>query len=183
MPKIQPYWAMPAFLEDMSQGINFAEMPHDDYLTYRVGMLSGEFNRSISKYYSRHFGLTLAEGRVMARLGNAGPLSYGEICENLLLDGAQISRAAASLVERGYIQKGNDPKDARRAIFEVTEDGRAIADEVIRIGRLRQKFLLEKLSATERKTLFRALSKLMGVMNDLSAEGVLLGEAAQKEHA
>ncbi|NIZ08018.1 MarR family winged helix-turn-helix transcriptional regulator [Pseudooceanicola sp. HF7] len=181
MPKSQPYWPLPAFLEDPSQGLAQSEMPHEDYLTYRIGMLSGEFNRNISKYFSRHFGLTLAEGRVLARLGNAGPLSYGEICEKLLLDGAQISRAAAALVDRGYIRKGNDPKDARRAIFEVTEEGHAVAEEVIRIGVARQKFLLDKLSATERKTLYRSLSKLMGVMAELNAEGILLGEAATQE--
>ena len=181
MPKSQPYWPMPAFLEDAKLGLNDSEMPHEDYLTYRIGMLSGEFNRNISKYFSRHFSLTLAEGRVLARLGNTGAQSYGEICEQLLLDGAQISRAAAALVERGYIRKGNDPKDARRAIFDLTEDGQVVADEVIRIGKARQTFLLEKLSANERKTLYRSLSKLMGVMAELNAEGVLLGEAATRE--
>ncbi|WP_196222758.1 MarR family winged helix-turn-helix transcriptional regulator [Pseudooceanicola algae] len=181
MPKSQPYWSTPAFLEGVPAGDDYAEMPHEDYLTYRIGMLSGEFNRNISKYFSRHFGLTLAEGRVLARLGNSGPASYGEICEKLLLDGAQISRAAAALAERGYIRKGNDPKDARRAIFEVTEEGRSVAEEVIRIGQARQKFLLQKLSATERKTLYRSLSKLMGVMAELNAEGILLGEAAARE--
>ncbi|KAA2313885.1 MarR family transcriptional regulator [Pseudooceanicola sediminis] len=180
-PKSQPYWQMPAFLDDTTAEASYDEMPHEDYLTYRIGMLSGEFNRNISKYFSRHFGLTLAEGRVLARLVNSGPQSYGEICETLLLDGAQISRAAAALADRGYICKGDDPKDARRAIFELTEEGQEVGREVIRVGRARQKFLLQKLSATERRTLYRTLSKLMGVMADLNAEGILLGEAATQE--
>ncbi len=181
MPKSQPYWQMPAFLDDKSALNGYQDMEHEDYLTYRIGMLSGEFNRNISKYFSRHFGLTLAEGRVLARLVNSGPLSYGEICEKLLLDGAQISRAAAALAERGYIHKDNDPKDARRAIFELTDEGKKVGAEVIRVGIARQRFLLEKLTAAERRTLFRTLSKLMGVMNDLNVEGRLLGEAALEE--
>ncbi|MXN17131.1 MarR family transcriptional regulator [Pseudooceanicola sp. GBMRC 2024] len=153
-------------------------MSHEDYLTYRIAMLAGEFNRNITRYFARYYELTFAEGRVLARLVNSGPLSYGEICEKLLLDGAQISRAAAALVDRGFLRKGTDPKDARRAIFELTEEGRRIGEEVLHVGRARQKFLLEKLTAGERKTMYKALSKLMTVMTDLNAEGVLLGEAA-----
>ncbi|MGI3166843.1 MarR family winged helix-turn-helix transcriptional regulator [Pseudooceanicola sp. 200-1SW] len=177
MPKSQPYWQMPAFLEDTG-GPNYTMMDHEDYLTYRIGMLSGEFNRNISKYNARHFDLTLAEGRVLTRLVDSEPLSYGEICEKLLLDGAQISRAAASLVERGYMQKATDPKDARRAIFELTEAGEEAGRAVLKVGRARQKYLLEKLTAAERRTLYRSLSKLMGVMAELNAAGTLLGEAA-----
>ncbi|MBY5972086.1 MarR family transcriptional regulator [Ferrimonas balearica] len=177
MPKSQPYWQMPAFLEDTG-GPDYTMMDHEDYLTYRIGMLSGEFNRNISKYNARHFDLTLAEGRVLTRLVDSEPLSYGEICEKLLLDGAQISRAAASLVERGYMRKATDPKDARRAIFELTESGEEVGRSVLKVGRARQKFLLEKLTAAERRTLYRSLSKLMGVMADLNASGTLLGEAA-----
>ena len=180
MPKSQPYWQMPTFLEDAGQP-DYTAMDHEEYLTYRIGMLSGEFNRNISKYNSRHFDLTLAEGRVLTRLVDSEPLSYGEICEKLLLDGAQISRAAASLVERGYMRKATDPKDARRAIFELTEEGEKVGRRVLFVGRARQQFLLEKLTAAERRSLYRALSKLMGVMADLNASGQLLGEAATAE--
>lgn len=169
------YWPMPKCLEGDPAVPDCSAMEVEEYLTYRFAVLSHELGRNISRYFTQQLGLSLAETRVLTRLQERGPLSYGGLCELLHVDGALISRSAASLVERGLITKTTDPKDARRAIFALTEEGREVALKILDIGRRRQKALLDRLTPGERRVALEVISKLMSYATELNATGRFLG--------
>lgn len=62
-----------------------------------------------------------------------GPTRATELADMLHLDPSVVSRQLASLAARGLVAKTRELDDRRAHLVEITEDGRALTDEVERI--------------------------------------------------
>ncbi|MGV9411918.1 MarR family winged helix-turn-helix transcriptional regulator [Nocardia sp. NPDC003693] len=67
---------------------------------------------------------------ILFQLIHHGPMRSGALAEALFSDASTISRQAANLVKRGFLERRADNTDGRVSVLAVTETGRAVAAEI-----------------------------------------------------
>lgn len=84
--------------------------------------------------------------RILALLDESGPLGVTALADADRSSQPTVSGAVRQLVEEGWVAKGADPTDARRALVELTpkgrqrllearrDNGRAVAERLARTG-------------------------------------------------
>ena len=136
------------------------EFALERFVPYRLSVLSNSVSRSIARLYADRFGLTIPEWRVMAVLGRFGPQSANGVSQRTAMDKVRVSRAVSRLVGRNLASRRLDPRDRRRAVLQLTPEGRAMHDEIVPLARSREAELLDCLSPDERVHLDRIIETL-----------------------
>jgi DNA-binding MarR family transcriptional regulator len=105
------------------------------FLPYRLSVLANRLSREFARRYQDEFGLSIPEWRVIAVLGAFAPLSSNEIGDKTEMDKAKVSRAVATLLKSGRIERAAHPTDQRLIQLTLSWQGRKIYDAVAqRIG-------------------------------------------------
>ena len=142
-----------------------------DFLPYRITLLAKLLDRWNTRLLQASSGLSVAEWRALAQLAHASPASVRQLAEQAWVDRAEVSRAAASLERRGYVERRDNPRDRRSPLLYCTERGRAL---VRRVSPIRQEFhksLTDLLSAEQVQQIDQAMILLAGrCMDALEAE-------------
>jgi len=141
----------------------------DEYLPYKLSVLSNTISGEIADGYSERFGLTIPAWRVMAMLGRYPNQSAAELVKRSAMDKVAISRAVASLSELGYITREVHDDDKRRSILNLSEDGLKIYNEIVPLAREYEQKLLAQFDDTEAhqlNTLLLRLKKAAESLND-----------------
>lgn len=103
----------------------------DAFLPYQLAVLAGRMSRGFAQVYADRFGLTVPEWRVVAHLSRArAPLSVREIHARVDMDKSKVSRAAARLEDRGYVEKRTNPADRRLVELTLSDRGRAVVEQI-----------------------------------------------------
>ena len=142
----------------------------DNFLPYRLSVLSNVLSQSIAREYDKRFGLSITEWRVIAVLGRDTELSANEVAERTAMDKVAVSRAVARLLERGLLQRDTHGDDRRRSVLALSEAGYAVYDEVVPVARAYEQRLLAPLDDAERAMLDGLLTKLAAATKTLSAD-------------
>ena len=137
----------------------------DGFLAYRLSVLSNAVSRKIAKIYEEEFDLSIWQWRIIAVLGERQGLTSTEVAQRTLMDKPTVSRAAASLIERGILERHIDRDDRRRAPMRLTDEGQAIYAAVIPRALDSERELLNALTSEEISTLHGLLSRLSTVVS------------------
>ena len=132
----------------------------EHFLPYRLSVLSNTVSQAIADSYERRFALGITEWRVMAVLGRYDGLAAREVAERTAMDKVAVSRAVASLLESGRLQRDIHGDDRRRSVLRLSPAGHAIYDEVAPLALAFERTLLGDMDAGERALLFRLLDRL-----------------------
>ena len=130
------------------------------FLPYRLSVLSNRLSAAIAESYSRRFGLSIPEWRVIAVLALEPGLSAAEVAERTAMDKVAVSRAVRRLLSTGRARRETAAGDRRRSMLELTPDGRRIYRRVTPALRRYEAELLAGLSATEQRQLDAILRRL-----------------------
>ena len=139
-----------------------AQLLLENFLPYRLSVLSNRVSQTIADLYQKRFGLAITEWRVMAVLGRFADLSANEVAERTAMDKVAVSRAVARLLERGLIKREIHSDDRRRSVLALSEVGYTVYDEVAPMALACEQRLIATLDEDERTTLDRLLVKLGG---------------------
>ncbi|ODS64124.1 MAG: MarR family transcriptional regulator [Arenimonas sp. SCN 70-307] len=129
----------------------------EHFLPYRLSVLSNRISQDIASLYADRFGLGITEWRVLAVLGRRDGLSAREVADRTAMDKVAVSRAVASLLAAGRIERETHGDDRRRSVLRLSPAGRAIYEDVAPMALAYQRRLLEGLDETQRAALFRLL--------------------------
>ncbi len=143
----------------------------ENLLCHRVSVLSKLMNRLAGRYLAREFDLTSAEWWMLGQLDQHSPRTLRWLAEATFTDKAQMSRAAAALVERGYVTRQKDPGDARSILFFITLQGKSVSDASGTERRDEDRKLLDLLSGEERGALYSSLDRLTAYLLDTGQTG------------
>ncbi|MEQ8394612.1 MarR family winged helix-turn-helix transcriptional regulator [Thalassobaculum sp.] len=132
----------------------------DRFLPYRLSVLANTVSRAIARLYADRFGITIPEWRVLAILGDSGPVTSAEIRDRTAMDKVQVSRAIQRLVSARLVSRRTDPADRRRATIAMTGKGNGVYREIVPLALSREAILLEGFSAEEREQLDVLLNRL-----------------------
>lgn len=132
----------------------------EQFLPYRLSVLSNTVSTRIAKFYAERFQLTIPEWRVMAVLGRFPGLTAAEVTERTAMDKVQVSRAVARLKKTHRIEQRAVEGDRRARHLFLTKDGHEVYAEIVPLARDYEQRVTAPLSAAERMQLDRLLDKL-----------------------
>jgi DNA-binding MarR family transcriptional regulator len=132
----------------------------EDFLPYRLSVAANRVSRLFARRYSEAYGLSIPEWRVLAMVGRFGTLSPSAVGEWTAMDKVKVSRAAASLVQRGLVKQTQDPQDGRGRLLRLTRKGVAVHQGVVPLACELEEQLAGGMSRAEWSGLLKALDKL-----------------------
>lgn len=135
--------------------------PLERFLTYRLHLISKITDKASSDAYMNELGLPVGAARCLAAIGTFAPLSVKELATRANLNKAQASRATQALLERGYVLKTDNEQDARGVVITLTENGKALWDQIMQLIERRNNEIFGVLTAKERQQLGTILDKLI----------------------
>lgn len=137
------------------------ELILEEFLPYRLSILSHSVSNSIATVYGQRFGLTIPEWRVIVILGRFPGLSAVEVAERTLMDKVAVSRAVTKLLKNGRIEREFADADRRRSILNLSDEGKQVLDEIAPLALEMESTLLEGLSQEEVKVLDSIIDRLL----------------------
>ena len=145
------------------------ELILEDFLPYRLAILSHTVSTLIARVYDKRFGLTIPEWRVIAIVGRFPGLSAVEVAERTMLDKVAVSRAVTKLIKAGRIEREFADADRRRSILTLSEEGRKVHDEIAPLALGMEEDLLHGLSDEQIATLNTVIERLLARARLISA--------------
>ena len=139
----------------------------EDFLPYRLSVLSNRISRAIANSYEQQFDLRLPEWRVMAVLGEEPGLSAGQVAQRTAMDKVAVSRAVNRLLRSDRINRSFDEDDRRRSILSLSPEGEAIYGRIVPVAKRYEDALLKDLDDEEKKQLDAVLVKLTRIEHQL----------------
>jgi len=150
-------------LEDQS---NPDVIPLDDFLTYRLNVLSNLLNKQTVRFLKDEHGIAIPDWRVLLLLVQSGPMSIRDLASLSRADKALISRVVSRLIDLGLVVRKTNDYDARLVQVSITEKGRDVFNNIQPRARVRQQVLRSILEPDELEVLDRALTKLTDFVDE-----------------
>lgn len=145
------------------------ELILEDFLPYKLAILSHTVSSLVARVYDKSFGLTIPEWRVIAIVGRFPGLSAVEVAERTMMDKVAVSRAVTKLIKSGRIDREFADADRRRSILNLSEQGREVHDEIAPLALQMEEDLLHGLSEDEIATLNSVIERLLARARLISA--------------
>jgi DNA-binding MarR family transcriptional regulator len=137
------------------------------FVPYRLAVTAHNVSRALSAIYTREFGLSTPEWRVMANLGRFGPLNASELAERSSLDKPKVTRALQRLEARGLTERSIVAADRRQVRLALTRRGRLMFRQIASLALEWEAGLLACLDYSELRKIDRILTKLTRQAEDM----------------
>jgi DNA-binding MarR family transcriptional regulator len=124
-------------------------------------------------------GLFPGQDQVLLALLRQDGLTMGEVADELSIRPPTASKMAARMGAQGLVERRNGATDARLVTIHITDEGRALADTILRIARKLEKRMLAGLDDKDERRLRRLLRKAARNLGD----GDAADQAAEAEDA
>lgn len=141
-----------------------------DFLPYQLSITSNAVSYRIAEEYRAGFGLKVTEWRVMAVLGDGGPLTQRDLTALILMDKVAVNRACKVLEERGLVVRHPNEQDGRSHHLELTSEGRAMHDQVMPLAKRMERRFFSSFTAEEEATFVQLLRRLREQVGEVDAE-------------
>lgn len=96
-------------------------------------------------------------------------LRYSDVSQEVDIDLSTASRHCAELVHEGYLERRDDPKDRRAGLLFITDQGRALIDELIEGRKEIMESAMLDWSEAEKETLVTLLDRLSTNLSRISS--------------
>ena len=146
-----------------------SELILENFLPYRLSILSNAVSSTIATAYNKRFGLSIPEWHVIAVLGQLPGLSAVEVAERTLMDKVAVSRAVTKLIRTGRVDRQFADADRRRSILRLSAEGKRIHDEMAPLALKFEEDLLHALSEDEIQALSVIMERLLARARLISA--------------
>jgi DNA-binding MarR family transcriptional regulator len=147
---------------------SLAKKTDDDDIDYvldeQVGFLLRRAQQRHTAIFAARIGkhqLTPTQFAALSKIHDEGIVSQNKLGRLTAMDPATMQGVIARLLDRGFIARAPDPKDRRRALLRLTQEGAAAYADSAANGKLISKDTLAPLDARERAAFLRLLAKLV----------------------
>ncbi len=130
------------------------------FLPYRLNRLAEAVSRDFSRIYRERFNLTRPEWRLLASLGQRGTMTATEVGRDSTMHKTKVSRAVASLENRRWLKREQDPADRRVERLALTPAGAKAYADIVPLARGFESDLLARLGPSEREALAAGLAAI-----------------------
>jgi DNA-binding MarR family transcriptional regulator len=144
-----------------------ASLQLDRYLPYRLSVASNAVSRLIARAYEDRFGLTIAQWRLIAVLGEYGPLTQQAVGARTVMDKVTVSRATQGLVKRRLVERAPHA-DGRSHHVALSKAGSRLYSEVSPVALEYEARLLRNFDSATIEGLKQFLLHLERIAGELS---------------
>ncbi len=137
-----------------------ADLKLDEFLPYRLSIVSNRVSEAIATAYDRLFGLKIPEWRLIAVIAERRGMTQQSLCVATRMDKVTVSRAARALVERGLVARQAIDDDRRSHLLSLTKTGRSLYDQVAPKALELEAAIFEERGTAERKALKDMLDRI-----------------------
>ena len=131
----------------------------DEFAPYRIVALGHAISGRLARAY-RDENITIPEWRVLAVIGEASEVAARDVVKRTPMDKMTVSRAVASLEQKGFVGRAPDKKDRRVSMLSLSPEGRSVFDRVAALALDFEESLLSTLEPDEAAAFRLALEKL-----------------------
>jgi len=146
--------------------------PLSEFLPYQLSITSNAVSGRIALEYRQRFGLSVPEWRVMAVLGDSGPLTQRELTQLTLMDKVAVNRACKVLEERGLAQRKPNELHGRSHHLDLTDAGTRMRDEIMPLALEMERRLFSNFAPEEVAQFRHLLERVRGEVKDLDADDI-----------
>ena len=143
-----------------------------EFVPYLLSITSNAVSGRIALEYRQRFGLSVPEWRVMAVLGDSGPLTQRDLTRQTVMDKVAVNRACKGLEERGLASRQPNAQDGRSHLLELTESGTRMHDEIMPLALEMERRLFARFTPEEVAHFRHLLDRVRDEVDDLDAEGI-----------
>lgn len=143
-----------------------------EFLPYQLSIASNAISTRIAEQYRKRFALKTTEWRIMAVLGDSGPLTQRELSQMTLMDKVPVNRACKTLESRGLAKRTPNDKDGRSHLLELTAEGRAVHAGIMPLALKIEAEMFSVLTEEEQETFRDMLARLRENAGDFDAESL-----------
>ena len=132
--------------------------------------------RRFNLFYTRTIGVleeghldspfSLTEVRVLYEIAQCGTTTAAELARALNLDGGYLSRLLNGLVRRQMVSRSPSPSDARQSLLQLSDEGRAVWQDLDARASERIQALLAPLPADRRAVVTSAVQTIESLLSD-----------------
>lgn len=137
---------------------NSLDLSH--YLPYRLVNLAKRVSDACNAEYGAPYGISIAEWRILARLGQQGKITSRGLGDVTFMDKSRVSRALQQLQSKGYLGRQEDPADKRASFLQLTPEGHKLYQQLVPLAREWEARFISALNTTEYRDLLSILQKL-----------------------
>jgi DNA-binding MarR family transcriptional regulator len=141
--------------------IDVRSMRNEDFLSYKISVLSRILDRGVDKKLVSGLNLPLTSLRILGHLHAHGEGRVLAIARSMHLLGSQVSQSMMDLVEYGHVSKKPDPSDKRGTLFRLTPKGRRLYEGVRAKAQAKQTAVAEIIGPETYHTVSEALDALI----------------------
>ena len=110
--------------------------------------------------------LSIAQSLTLTQVAHAGPLTVGALQQRLVRSQATTSHLVTQLVKRGFVERVDDPADARRTRVRLAPDGRRLLAKLEKARAAAFERVLGRLPQATRRQLTQALVATVKALKD-----------------
>lgn len=146
--------------------------PLSRFLPYQLSIASNAVSGRIALEYRTRWGLSVPEWRVMAVLGDSGPLTQRDLTRRTLMDKVAVNRACKVLEDRLLVSRTPNKQDGRSHLLELTAEGQEMHGQIMPLAQEMERRIFDGFK-DEELALFRSmLEKLREQSADVDAEDI-----------
>ncbi len=142
-----------------------SEFKLNEFLPYRLSILSNTISGYIADIYEEKYALSLTGWRIICILANYKQGTATDIVDYTAMDKVAVSRGVKKLLERGIIERKPDANDRRKQTLRLTDIGHEVYNEVIPKAIQYEEKIIEQLNAKDLADIDRIVNKLFHVTN------------------
>ena len=141
----------------------------DQFTPYRIAVLSHAISGQLANAYASE-NITIPEWRVLAGVAQAKALAARDVVRMTPMDKMTVSRAVASLEDKGLVERTASVSDKRVSMLFLSKAGRALFERIAEMALDFEDSLLSGLSQQERNAFNATVQKLEQRANDLTRQ-------------
>jgi DNA-binding MarR family transcriptional regulator len=144
--------------------------PNEDLLDYQTGRLQDLIGEIIDccedrkLYESQKFAVPYAELRCLLLFDGERYLTVKGISQKMDVAKSRVSKIIDSLIEKGLVERFEDPRDSRIKLISLTTQGQNLAAQARAFHQEIHRNLLLYLGEEERKSILSQLERLRSAM-------------------
>jgi DNA-binding MarR family transcriptional regulator len=147
-------------------------MPLSQFLPYQLSITSNAVSGRIAQEYRQHFGLSVPEWRVMAVLGDSGPLTQRELTQRTLMDKVAVNRACKVLEERGLAARTPNAQDGRSHHLGLTDTGVAMHGQIMPLALEMERRVFTGFTPDEMAQFRALLERVRGQVGEVDSDDI-----------
>ena len=125
------------------------EAPLTRFLPYQLSLASNAVSGRIAHEYRSRWSLSVPEWRVMAVIGDFGPMTQRDLTELTLMDKVAVNRACKALEDRQLISRTPNEQDGRSHLLALTGAGEEMHGQIMPLAREMERRICDGFSEQE----------------------------------